>query len=160
MILKLYKFFISLLPIAYMVLIWQQSSHFNPGAVGDVLTMLNSVVIWVIGALFELAHLIEFGILYFCIILAFLCYGPLNKTKEVVAVIISGSYGLIDEIHQIFVPFRSFSLVDLLKDMIGVWAIWLLVHRYYYVKQESRFGVFLKRMTRAFERKQRDIPFR
>ena len=35
-------------------------------------------------------------------------------------------YGLSDEIHQIFVPRRNFSLLDLLADVVGGTAGWLL----------------------------------
>lgn len=153
MLLKIYRFFISLLPIAYMAIIWLQSSYFNPNSIGNILTMVNSSIILVIGTLLELAHLIEFGILYFFIVVVFLCYGPLNKRKEFIAIIISVLYGLTDEIHQIFVPFRSFSLIDLLKDSIGVLAIWFLIHKIYYAGNDTRFSLFLKGISAAFNSK-------
>lgn len=36
------------------------------------------------------------------------------------AILIGIVYGLSDEVHQLFVPFREFSLTDLLSDAVGV----------------------------------------
>ena len=45
--------------------------------------------------------------------------------------VISSLYGLTDEIHQSFVPYRSATVIDLVKDCIGVLvASWVLYGAY------------------------------
>ncbi|WP_256988770.1 VanZ family protein [Bacillus sp. EB106-08-02-XG196] len=105
----------------------------------------------------EFAHLFEFGILYFLIILALLCYGQLSKRKEILAIAISLLYGLSDEIHQIFVPFRSFSIIDLIKNAIGVLAIWYFIHQKYYNKTDSGVGSFLRKITIFFKKEKTNV---
>ena len=65
----------------------------------------------------ELQHLVMFSGL------AFLVFRGVVKTFRkdhvVVTLIISTLYGLSDEIHQIFVDGRFFSLLDLLFDFLG-----------------------------------------
>jgi VanZ family protein len=153
------RLFISILPIIYMYLIWQQSAHFDPESVSSLSTVFSETVVLAIGASLELAHLFEFGILFVLIILAFLSNGQLNKWKENVAVIISILYGIIDEIHQIYVPFRSFSLIDLLKDAIGVWLIWFIIHKKYFGTKNSRIGSFLRKLTNFFKKEKKNITF-
>lgn len=44
----------------------------------------------------------------------------LSTAQRVIrCVLITAAYGLSDELHQLFVPFRSFDLWDLLADTIG-----------------------------------------
>ena len=95
---------------------------------------------------FELFHFFQFGILYLLIILAFLSFGKLTKGIEIAAVIISCSYGLIDEIHQMYVPFRSFSIGDLMKDAVGVLVVSFIIHRNYFAKSRTKIGVLLRRI--------------
>jgi polysaccharide biosynthesis protein VpsQ len=116
------RIILSLLPPLYMVIIWIQSGYFNPESISNFSSNINNIVILLIGVCFELTHLFEFGLLYFLIILAFLSWGELTKRKVFIAIIISFLYGVVDEIHQFFVPFRSSSLVDLLKNTIGIIA--------------------------------------
>jgi polysaccharide biosynthesis protein VpsQ len=128
-----------------MYLIWQQTSHFDPESVSDLSDVLNPYLILAIGAMLELGHLFEFGILYFLLIMAILSYGHLKKWKEVLVLTFSISYGLMDEIHQLYVPFRSFSIVDLIKNVIGVFIIAFLIHKNYFKSKGSRFGFFKKK---------------
>jgi hypothetical protein len=136
-----------LLPFLYMFLIWQQSSNFNPSKLEHFSVELNSTVFLLVGGALEMAHLLEFGILYLLLIVAFLTFGELSSRKEYTALAISLCYAFIDEIHQYFVPYRSFSIIDMIKNTVGIWAMWYIVHRKYYKYRQSRFGSFLRGIT-------------
>lgn len=142
----LMKFFLRVGPILYMALIWLQSASFNPESFAEFSYTINKSLVLIIGICLELTHLFEFGILYFLLFLAFLTFGKIGKWKNRIAIFISLLYGLIDEIHQIYVPFRSFSIDDLIKDAIGILVIWWIVRRNYFLHQTTRFGLFLKKV--------------
>ena len=114
-------------------------------------------VLLLVGIGFELFHFFQFGILYLLIILVFLSFGKITKGMEIVAVIISASYGLIDEIHQMFVPFRSFSIGDLIKDTVGVLVVSFIIHRGYFTKSRSKLGVLLRRIEGLSKKDNRNI---
>lgn len=143
-------FFIRLLllviPFIYMALIWIQTSNFDPESVYMLSTQIDMKILLLIGAGLELAHLFEFGLLYLFLVMASLIFGKLLYKKEMLAAVLAMGYGLVDELHQYYIPFRSFSLVDLLKNCIGVWALWYLVHRKY-MNKRSRFGSLLRKIT-------------
>lgn len=61
----------------------------------------------------ELVHLMEYSIL------GILWYRALRK-KVLVILIIGILYGISDEIHQLFVPFREFSILDMIVDTLGI----------------------------------------
>lgn len=61
----------------------------------------------------KLVHLMEYGILGFLWAKAF-------NSKITLTILIGIIFGIFDEIHQIFIPFREFSILDLLFDGIGV----------------------------------------
>jgi VanZ family protein len=69
----------------------------------------------------KVLHAVEYGIL------AVLCYrafrwaaGPAVARQAVVSAIVAASaYGVTDEVHQFFVPFRESSWLDWLADTIG-----------------------------------------
>lgn len=69
----------------------------------------------------KVLHAVEYGIL------SLLCYrafrwaaGPAVARQAVVLAIVTASvYGLTDEVHQLFVPFRESSWQDWLADIIG-----------------------------------------
>ncbi|WP_075981908.1 VanZ family protein [Bacillus massilinigeriensis] len=128
---------IGILPILYLGLIWVQSSHFDPSSIEHFSNTIDEKILFVIGAFFELAHLVEFGLLYLFILIAFRTLRILNQKSDNLAVIFALIYGILDEVHQIFVPFRSFSVTDLLKDFIGIFIVWLFVHK-------TRYGLQLK----------------
>ncbi|WP_423409249.1 VanZ family protein [Heyndrickxia sp. MSNUG] len=143
------KLFFIFLTIGYLSLIWLQSSHFDPESLSPISSAINKTVYLLVGASLELAHIFEFGILYLCIILVFLSFGTLRRWQEVIAVTIALSYGLVDEIHQLYIPFRSFSLIDLLKDGIGVFVFWWVINRSYYYKRNSRVGQWLRSVNKV-----------
>lgn len=143
-------FFIRMLllviPIVYIALIWIQTSNFDPESVYMLSTQIDMDILLLIGAGLELAHLFEFGLLYLLLVMAFLVFGKLSYKKELFAVVIAFGYGVVDELHQYYIPFRSFSLVDLMKNGIGVWALWYFTRKKYH-NSKSRFGNLLKRIT-------------
>lgn len=149
MCLILKRLFIVFLTLIYMSLIWIQSSHFDPESLTPISSTLNKTIYLLIGASLEFAHLFQFGLLYLCIILVFLSFGPLKRWQEVIGVIIAIAYGIVDEVHQLYVPFRSFSVIDLLKDGIGVVTFWWLIHRSYFHKKNSRVGQLLRSVNKV-----------
>jgi polysaccharide biosynthesis protein VpsQ len=128
-----------------MILIWLQSSHFNPETLYEAGLILDPLIILFAGLLLEALHLIEFGILYILIILFQLSLGNLSRRKEIAAIILSFLYSVTDEVHQLFVPFRSFSVGDLIKNLIGILLMWMLI-RYLHKRKNKVFeGNFLQK---------------
>jgi polysaccharide biosynthesis protein VpsQ len=138
---------LTILPLIYMWLIWLQSSSFNPESIYLLTYKMDEQIFLMIGMVLEFGHLFEFGILYFLLIMMILSYGRLTKQKEWFCLLVAASYGLIDEVHQIYVPYRSFSFVDLLKNLIGIAVVWYIVHQSYFVRRSSTFGQKLKLIT-------------
>lgn len=143
----IFRFFLRILPVIYIICIWIQSSLLNPEKIGQFSNKITSEMVIIFGVTFELAHLVEFGILYLFIVFALLTYGNLTKKKEMLACIISVGYSLVDEIHQLFVPFRSFSIIDLVKDIIGVWVVWYIINKFYYKNNSSKLASVLRRIS-------------
>ena len=44
----------------------------------------------------------------------------INRNPVLMSIVIGTLYGISDEIHQIFVPFRTASLLDLMADILGL----------------------------------------
>jgi polysaccharide biosynthesis protein VpsQ len=128
-----------------MVLIWLQSSHFNPEILYYTSLTLDPRIILLAGLLLESIHLIEFGILYILIIVFLLSFGYISRRKELTAIIISFLYSVTDEVHQLFVPFRSFSVGDLIKNLIGILLMWMLVRYLHQRKSKIREGIFFQK---------------
>ncbi|QOR65455.1 VanZ family protein [Cytobacillus suaedae] len=157
MVFNMIKLIIRLLPILYMTFIWLQSSKFNPSQLEYLYPTIHPVVFLMIGGTLELAHLIQFGILYLLIVLAFLTYGELTTKKEIIALVIASLYGVIDEIHQYFVPYRSFSTIDIIKDIIGAVFFWYIIHKVYFKSKDSKIGLLLKRITKLSTKNKQSI---
>lgn len=62
-----------------------------------------------------LLHVVEFGALSFLVL-----FGLYPKVRATVLIVLSFLYAVLDEIHQIFVPYRYFDINDLLFDLSGV----------------------------------------
>jgi len=84
----------------------------------------------------ESMHLIEFAILYLLLVMAAFTTGTFTKTLSILFAVISCLYGAVDEIHQYFVPYRSATWIDLVKDVIGV------LTAYYFVNKAHRRNAF------------------
>ena len=78
----------------------------------------------------KLLHVIEYSIL------SILFYRTFNQYKNIKAITVQLAitftiiYGLTDEFHQLFVPGRFFSIIDLLADSIGSCSV-LIVNFFY-----------------------------
>lgn len=126
----------SLLPILYMGFIWYLSSYPSDAIIHTGLT-------WD-GLLKEGLHLVEFGALYVLLFLALLARGKVSVGLCIIAAIISATYGIVDELHQHFVPGRSATLTDLIKDITGVAVAWYFMGRLYFQGHNSRLGLLLR----------------
>ncbi|WP_079505351.1 VanZ family protein [Mesobacillus jeotgali] len=142
---------LTLLPIFYMAFIWIQSSYFDPESLSTLSTEISFKVILILGIVLELAHLFEFGVLYLLFIMAFLSYGRLTYFKELLGVLFAFSYGFIDEIHQMYIPFRSASILDLVKNTIGIVVFWWLIHRNYFRRPYSKLTQVMRKVTQITE---------
>ncbi|MBM7551597.1 VanZ family protein [Thalassobacillus pellis] len=86
------------------------------------------------GDFLESLHLIEFAILYLLLVAALMANHKLSRMTSFLAALIAMTYGLVDEFHQLFVVGRSFTVIDLVKDWIGVLIAWLVVHGFHFRK--------------------------
>lgn len=104
------------------------------------------------GFIKESLHLVEFAILYCLFVLFFVVDGKLSKKTNLVAAIIASLYGLVDEVHQYFVPNRSATVIDLVKDVLGVTIAYWIVHRGYFVKK-NKVGEWIDSVGELFQKK-------
>ncbi|MCM3567282.1 VanZ family protein [Neobacillus mesonae] len=108
------KWGLRVLPLLYMAIIWIQSSLPSDQFVELPDSKLDHTIK-------ESLHLIEFAILYVLLVLAFLTRKRSFTTGlNLACAIFAGLYGISDEIHQSFYPYRSSSLFDLVKDFTGI----------------------------------------
>lgn len=115
------NFLIKAIPYLYMVLIWILSSLPTDAIIDTKLSMDHFIK--------ESLHLVEFGILYLLFAFSLRFQGKLNQKSNIIIAFISISYGLIDEVHQSFVPYRSATLIDFVKDTIGVIVAYYFVNK-------------------------------
>lgn len=116
------KWFIRFLPFAYMLLIWVLSS-LPSNAVVELPDLSVDRFIK------ESLHLVEFAILYLLLVAALLTTGRFSIKLSMVCAVIAIVYGALDEFHQSFVPYRSATLIDFVKDFIGVVVASYFVHK-------------------------------
>ena len=116
------KWIIRVLPFLYMALIWVLSSM-----PADAVVELPDLA--VDRFLKESMHLIEFGILYVLLVLAALTVFKLTPGVNILLAVLACFYGILDEIHQSFVPYRSATVIDAVKDITGVLVCWYLISR-------------------------------
>ncbi|MAG52723.1 MAG: hypothetical protein CMH62_02055 [Nanoarchaeota archaeon] len=53
-----------------------------------------------------------------------------RKNSVLITILISGLYGFSDEVHQYFVPGRTFSFGDILFDLLGI-IIGVLIYKFF-----------------------------
>jgi len=119
-----------------MGLIWYLSSHPSDAIVETPFPFDD--------LLKESLHLIEFGILYWLFILMIAVHQKLSVKSSIIVAILSFLYGVTDEIHQAFVPSRSASLIDVVKDGIGVFVSYIIMNKWYFEKKEGRLYQVIK----------------
>lgn len=119
-----------IIPISYMILIFILSSLPH----NAVIELPNSK--WDV-FIKEGLHLVEFGILYVVFAIALVINRKLTARSSFIIACISALYGLSDEIHQYFIPYRSATIIDLIKDWIGVLAAWAHVKYHYFYRKRS-----------------------
>lgn len=125
---KLLKYVLTAAPFLYMILIWIMSSNPDDAVIRFPDNQLDRFIK-------ESLHLIEFGILYGLFVVALLAHGKLRFTLNFTVALIAIFYGFVDEIHQSFVPYRSATMIDAAKDLIGVTVLFWIVNRTYFKKQ-------------------------
>ncbi|WP_100401489.1 VanZ family protein [Bacillus sp. FJAT-42315] len=95
----------------------------------------------------ESLHLIEFAVLYGLIVNALLANGRFSSATNLAAALIACFYGFIDEIHQAFIPYRSASIIDAIKDVTGVFICYLLVNYKYFQRPSSRIHQWMHKFS-------------
>lgn len=132
------RFLLLIAPFLYMIFIFILSSLPSDAIV-------NTPFSWD-QAFKESLHLIEFGILYGLWVLFFLVQGTFTPKTSILAAVLSIAYGFSDELHQYFVPYRSATVIDLVKDTIGVLVLFSIVKVSYFGEKLPRFKKLLQRV--------------
>ena len=135
---KFFRVLLTLLPLFYMIAIWVMSSL--PDDV--ILDLPSSTVDHFIK---EALHLVEFAILYMLFVAALAANHKLTKNLSLVAAIGACLFGIVDEFHQSFVPYRSATLIDVIKDVIGVLAAYFHVIYHYFNRKHGLCEPLLKK---------------
>ncbi|RFU67088.1 hypothetical protein D0469_15815 [Peribacillus saganii] len=126
----LLRVILTILPFVYMGAIWIMSSL--PDNV--VMELPDDSVDRFIK---EGLHLVEFAILYIFFVIALAANGVLSPKLSLLAALAAGFYGIADEIHQSFVPYRSATMIDAAKDWTGVLAAYFHVRYHYFTKNRG-----------------------
>jgi len=94
-------------------------------------------------------HLVEFALLGFLLSLGFfLGLGSSVRVKSGLTLVSGILLGCLDELHQYFVPERSFEVLDMVADSIG---IFLGLIAFYYLSRTHRGKVIRKRLEKIGE---------
>ncbi|PLT35847.1 VanZ family protein [Bacillus sp. V5-8f] len=136
---KLLRIIIIVLPFLYMAAVWIMSS-LPDNAVVELPDRDTDRFIK------EALHLVEFAILYMLFAAALAASGKLSPRFSLFAAVVAALYGMTDEIHQSFVPYRNASWIDLLKDWIGVAAAYFHV-QYHYFKHNRGFLTKIRKLN-------------
>jgi VanZ family protein len=94
-------------------------------------------------------HLVEFALFGFLLSLGFfLSFGFSLRAKFVLTLASGILLGCLDELHQYFVPERSFEVLDMVADSIGI-LIGLIA--FYYLSRTNRGKVITGRLEKIGE---------
>ncbi|HII14898.1 MAG TPA: VanZ family protein [Nanoarchaeota archaeon] len=105
------SFYLYAMPVLlYTAAIFYFSSMPNPPSAGMAFLLLD-----------KLEHAFEYFILAMLLLRALKHY--IVKHPYVLSVAITALYGVSDEIHQLFVPGRVFSVYDIIADAVGASVI-------------------------------------
>jgi VanZ family protein len=137
---KVLKWALRVLPLAYMAAIWIMSSlpanHF--------VELPNSALDHTIK---ESLHLIEFAILYVLLVLALLTRTrAFTPVLNIACALFAALYGISDEIHQSFYSYRSASLFDFVKDVTGILVCFYFIRGALFKGRFVRLERMLKRV--------------
>ncbi len=135
------KWFFRILPVFLMGAIWIMS-----GLPADAIVELPSTSID--RFIKESLHLIEFAIVYLSLVGAWLTTDRITVRVSLICALLAAAYGLLDEFHQSFMPYRSATFIDLVKDWIGVSVSWYVIREAYF--REKRF-VWLGKLLKGFQ---------
>jgi VanZ family protein len=127
---KFIRYTLTTLPFLYMIAIWIMSSLPDNAVVELPDSYWDRMIK-------ESLHLIEFGLLYLFFVSALVVNGKLTPKWSLIAAVLAGLYGITDEIHQSFVPYRSSTMIDVVKDIIGVTAAYFHVKFHYFKRKKS-----------------------
>ncbi|WP_308435601.1 VanZ family protein [Neobacillus kokaensis] len=128
------------MPFLYMAAIWIQSSLPSD----QFVKLPDSAIDHTIK---ESLHLIEFAILYVLLVLAFLTRKRAFTTGlNLACALFAGLYGISDEIHQSFYPYRSASLFDLVKDFTGIAVSFYFIRGALFGRRFAKLGRVLGRV--------------
>lgn len=136
---RVFRVIVTVLPLVYMIAIWVMSSLPD-----DVIMDLPSST--TDRFIKEALHLVEFAILYVLFVVALAANHTLTSRLSLVVAIIAALYGIVDEVHQSFVPYRSATLIDVAKDIIGVLAVYFHV-QYHYFRHQRGFLTIIEKIT-------------
>jgi len=95
--------------VAEIALLWWLSSREGSGV---SLSLAKSFV-------HNSAHVVAYGLLAALVLLALRGRSPWRWIDVGIAVAIAGCYGVVDELHQSFVPGRVCSVADIVADLAG-----------------------------------------
>ena len=94
-------------------------------------------------------HLVEFALLGFLLSIGlFLSFGSSLRVKSALTLASGIFLGWLDELHQYFVPERSFDVLDIVADSIGI-LIGLIV--FSYLSRTKRGKVITERFEKLGE---------
>ena len=118
--------------IAWMGIIYLVSSISNPYAVVPGFLQIPDEILG------RFSHVFEYAVLALLVVRAIALRECLISRNKIIAVslIVSLSYSLFDEFHQSFVPGRTFQLLDLGLDLLGV-IFGLTIGSYIYLIQSK-----------------------
>jgi len=111
--------------LIYCIFIFIQSSYPSPEDIPNI------------PYLDKFLHFCAYALLGALFLRAYLTLRIKNNTNLVIilGILSSAIYGISDEIHQYYVPFRDADLMDVLADTLGsifgVWIYYLFIVKYY-----------------------------